>query len=79
MEKAEFSDCAPAANPVFIGHIAVKKADGTRESFAEVTQRVVDGLSELGRFNKDEERLVRELLQEKENAAVRTLAMDRRY
>ena len=65
LEKAEFSDCAPAANPVFYRTYSRQKADGTRESFAEVTQRVVDGLSELGRFNQEEEQLVQQLLEQK--------------
>ena len=42
-----------------------KKEDGTRESFAEVCDRVIEGLSELGEFNAEEEQLVERLLQEK--------------
>ena len=65
MEKAEFANYAPAANPVFYRTYSRQKEDGTRESFAEMSQRVVSGLSELGRFNEEETRLVQELLQEK--------------
>ena len=42
-----------------------KKEDGTRESFTEVCDRVIEGLSELGEFNAEEEQLVERLLQEK--------------
>ena len=42
-----------------------KKEDGNRESFTEVCDRVIEGLSELGKFNAEEEQLVERLLQEK--------------
>lgn len=65
LKTSDFSDCAPAANPVFYRTYSRQKSDGTRESFAEVSQRVVDGLSELGLFNAEEERLVKELIEQK--------------
>ena len=42
-----------------------KKEDGNRESFTEVCERVVKGLSKLGRFDEQEERLVEDLLLQK--------------
>ena len=42
-----------------------KKEDGTRESFTEVCDRVIEGLSELGRFDEQEERLVAHMLLQK--------------
>ena len=42
-----------------------KKEDGTRESFIEVCDRVIKGLSKLGRFDTEEERLVEHLLLQK--------------
>ena len=65
LKRSEFADSAPAANPVFYRTYSRKKEDGTRESFTEVCDRVIEGLSELGEFNAEEEQLVERLLQEK--------------
>ena len=62
LKRSEFADSAPAANPVFYRTYSRKKEDGNRESFTEVCDRVIEGLSELGKFNAEEEQLVEQLV-----------------
>ena len=65
MKRSEFAESAPAANPVFYRTYSRKKENGNRESFTEVCDRVIEGLSELGRFDDQEERLVQHMLLQK--------------
>ena len=64
--NSEFAASAPAANPVFYRTYSRRKDDGSRESFAEVADRVIDGVSELGKFTDEEKALVASMLQEKQ-------------
>jgi len=63
--NSDFLASAPAANPVFYRTYSRRKDDGTRESFAEVRKRVIDGLSELGQFTDEETTLVGEMVDAK--------------
>lgn len=65
MKKSTFADSAPAANPVFYRTYSRLNNDGTRESFADVCDRAIDGLAELGKFNEAEKALVREQFEQK--------------
>ena len=58
LKKSEFNEDAPAANPVFYRTYSRKNSDGTRESFAEVCERVIKGLGKLGKFSDEEVSLV---------------------
>ena len=65
LKANEFPSSAPAANPVFYRTYSRQKEDGSRESFSEVSERVIDGLTSLGRFNATEKLLVQEQLEQK--------------
>lgn len=52
-----FSEAAPSANPVFFRTYSRKK-DNKRESFEDTTQRVTEGLKNLGQLNSEETELV---------------------
>jgi len=64
--NSEFVATAPAANPVFYRTYSRQKEDGTRESFSEVVDRVITGLSELGKFTEEETELVASMLEQKQ-------------
>ena len=63
--NSEFSSNAPAANPVFFRSYSRRKEDGTRETFSEVSTRVVEGLVELGKLTDEEAELVSQMLEQK--------------
>ena len=63
--NSEFHKSAPAANPVFYRSYSRRKNDGTRETFAEVSKRVVQGLRELGKLTDAECELIEETLADK--------------
>jgi ribonucleotide reductase class II len=54
-----FPDNAPSANPVFYRTYSRRK-DGGKESWSDVVDRCVAGLSKVGQFTSEEEGLVRE-------------------
>ncbi len=60
---SQFSESAPAANPVFYRTYSRKIDDNRRESWATVSQRVVQGLAELGQFTPAELSLVTQMQQ----------------
>ena len=64
--NSEFAASAPAANPVFYRTYSRQKEDGYRESFSEVVDRVISGISELGKFTEDETELVASMLEQKQ-------------
>ncbi|HAQ43691.1 MAG TPA: ribonucleoside-triphosphate reductase, adenosylcobalamin-dependent [Acidimicrobiaceae bacterium] len=59
-----FSSGAPAAEPVFYRTYS-RMTDNGRETYEQVTDRTVAGLSELGKFNPDETDLVREMQEQR--------------
>ncbi len=64
--NSEFFATAPAADPVFYRSYSRKKENGQRETFSEVTDRVVEGLQELGKLNQEEVNLVTEMISQKQ-------------
>jgi ribonucleotide reductase class II len=56
--NGQFPASAPAANPVFYRTYSRKLGDTRRESWAEVSQRTLQGLVELGRFTPNERAIV---------------------
>ena len=64
--KSDFLASAPAANPVFYRSYSRRKDDGTRETFSEVSERVLSGLKELGKLTEDESKLISDVLTSKQ-------------
>ena len=64
--KYEFSNNAPSANPVFFRSYSRQKDDGTRETFKEVSERVIDGLVELGKLDIEEVEIITDALDRKQ-------------
>lgn len=56
--NGQFPASAPAANPVFYRTYSRKLGDTRRESWAEVSQRTLRGLAELGKFTPAETEIV---------------------
>lgn len=56
--NGQFPESAPAANPVFYRTYSRKLSNTRRESWAEVTSRTLQGLSQLGKFTPEETALV---------------------
>ncbi len=59
-QPESFSNSAPAAEPVFYRTYS-RMTDNGRETYEQVTERTVAGLSELGKFTADETALVYEM------------------
>ena len=64
--NSDFLASAPAANPVFYRSYSRRKDDGTRETFSEVSERVLSGLKELGKLTENESELISEVLSSKQ-------------
>ena len=64
--NSDFLASAPAANPVFYRSYSRRKDDGTRETFSEVSERVLSGLKELGKLTDDESDLISDVLTSKQ-------------
>ena len=64
--NSEFFASAPAAYPVFYRSYSRRKDDGTRETFSEVSKRVLSGLKELGKLTAEECDLISEVLTSKQ-------------
>ena len=64
--KSDFLASAPAANPVFYRSYSRRKDDGTRETFSEVSERVLSGLKELGKLTGAESELISDVLTSKQ-------------
>ena len=64
--NSDFLASAPAANPVFYRSYSRRKDDGTRETFSEVSERVLSGLKELGKLTNDESDLISDVLTSKQ-------------
>tara|TARA_B100001063_G_scaffold184026_1_gene173710 strand:+ start:2443 stop:4815 length:2373 start_codon:yes stop_codon:yes gene_type:complete len=60
MQKASFSSKAPAALPVFYRTYS-RMTDNGRETYEQVTDRTIAGITELGRLTDEESALVREM------------------
>lgn len=56
--NGQFPASAPAANPVFYRTYSRKLGETRRESWAEVSQRTLQGLAELGHFTPEETALI---------------------
>ncbi len=63
-QKQDFPSTAPAANPVFYRTYSRKTPIG-RESWSEVSERNLKGLSELGSLNEEELKLMARMQAEK--------------
>lgn len=59
---SQFPASAPAANPVFYRTYSRKLSETRRESWAQVSQRTIQGLADLGHFTPEEQELI-ELMQ----------------
>ena len=64
--NSDFLASAPAANPVFYRSYSRRKDDGTRETFSEVSERVLSGLKELGKLTANESDLISDVLSSKQ-------------
>ena len=60
-EMHSFGATAPAALPVFYRTYSRMMEDGGRETYEQVTERTIKGISELGKFTPEETTLVREM------------------
>ncbi|BAU11870.1 RP ribonucleotide reductase-like protein [Leptolyngbya sp. NIES-3755] len=60
--NSQFPASAPAANPVFYRTYSRKLSETRRESWAQVSQRTIQGLADLGNFTPEEQELI-ELMQ----------------
>lgn len=60
--SSQFPASAPAANPVFYRTYSRKLSETRRESWAQVSQRTMQGLADLGQFTEEEQTLI-ELMQ----------------
>jgi ribonucleotide reductase, class II len=61
-KSSQFPASAPAANPVFYRTYSRKLSETRRESWAQVSQRTIQGLADLGNFTPEEQELI-ELMQ----------------
>lgn len=57
-KKSEFRSTAPSAEAVFYRSYSRRKKDGNRESFKEAMTRAVNGVSEVGKLNPDQTKLL---------------------
>ncbi|MEB3292630.1 MAG: ribonucleoside-triphosphate reductase, adenosylcobalamin-dependent [Synechococcales bacterium] len=62
--NGQFPASAPVANPVFYRTYSRKLSDTRRESWAEVSQRTLQGLVELGKLTPAETAIVQKMQQE---------------
>jgi ribonucleotide reductase, class II len=62
--NGQFPVSAPAANPVFYRTYSRKLTETRRESWAEVSDRTIEGLVELANFTPQETAIVRKMQQE---------------
>ncbi|HTL87884.1 MAG TPA: LAGLIDADG family homing endonuclease, partial [Leptolyngbya sp.] len=56
--SSQFPAAAPAANPVFYRTYSRKLSETRRESWAQVSQRTIQGLVDLGQFTPEEQKLI---------------------
>ena len=56
--NSQFPASAPVANPVFYRTYSRKLSETRRESWAQVSQRTVQGLADLGQFTPAEQQLI---------------------
>jgi ribonucleotide reductase class II len=61
--NGQFPESAPAANPVFYRTYSRKLGDARRESWQEVSQRTLEGLTTLGKFTPEEKALIEHMQQ----------------
>jgi ribonucleotide reductase, class II len=64
VQNGQFPASAPAANPVFYRTYSRKLSDTRRESWAEVTKRTLQGLTELGGLNAAEVEVIDRMQQQ---------------
>lgn len=57
-KKSEFRSTAPSAEAVFYRSYSRRKKDGNRESFKEAMTRSVNGVSEVGKLNPNQTKLL---------------------
>ncbi|MEM1250870.1 MAG: ribonucleoside-triphosphate reductase, adenosylcobalamin-dependent [Cyanobacteria bacterium P01_H01_bin.21] len=62
--KTPFPETAPAAYPVFYRTYSRRLDDGQRESWYDVCDRTLEGLTELGKLTADEKSLVQRMQRE---------------
>jgi len=61
--EGQFPASAPAANPVFYRTYSRKLSDDRRESWQQVSQRTIQGMTDLGQFTPEERALVEKMQQ----------------
>ncbi|MER3476102.1 MAG: ribonucleoside-triphosphate reductase, adenosylcobalamin-dependent, partial [Leptolyngbya sp. ERB_1_2] len=59
--SSQFPVSAPAANPVFYRTYSRKLSETRRESWAQVSQRTIQGLADLGQFTSEEQELIEKM------------------
>ena len=62
--KAEFSDEAPSGPVVFYRTYSRRKEDNSRESYAEMVERVIDDIVDLGELGAEDDALVRTMAEQ---------------
>ena len=62
-QTGDFPETAPAANPVFFRTYSRRTPEG-RESWAEVCDRTIQGLSELGKLTREETALLNRMMRQ---------------
>lgn len=60
-KNSQFPASAPAANPVFYRTYSRKLSETRRESWAQVSQRTIQGLADLGNFTPEEQELIEQM------------------
>lgn len=64
LKADEFSSDAPSGAPVFYRTYSRRNEDGSRESYAETVERVIDDIVELGQLGADDDALVRAMAEQ---------------
>ena len=64
VESSEFSSDAPSGAPVFYRTYSRRNDDGSRESYAEMIERVIDDIVDLGELGEEDDALVRTMAEQ---------------
>ena len=75
--KPEFSDEAPSGPIVFYRTYSRRKEDNARESYAEMVERVIDDIVDLGELGAEDDALVRTMAEQQHALPLWSLALGR--
>ena len=64
VESSEFSSDAPSGAPVFYRTYSRRNDDGSRESYSQMIERVIDDIVDLGELGEEDDALVRTMAEQ---------------